>query len=144
MNDCLTKPVKKDERAEVLTPGDIPVDVVHIDVLPTIPLLFDEAKLIDSFDGDRDFTKSMLSDAVIEIPKGVNDLQTLCRGRDLEAIRLQAHKIKGMAANLCLAVLREIAYKIEIAAKNGSLESAVALFPELEQTAHMTLKEIRG
>ena len=148
MNDYLTKPVKKERLAQVLarwlTSGDISVETaIHTSILPNIRLLFDEATLIENFNGDLAFTKSILSEAVIEIPNGVNKLQTLCRGSDLDAIHLQAHTIKGMATNLCMPVLRDIAYKIEIAAKNGSLESAVELFPELEQTAQMTLKEIR-
>jgi HPt (histidine-containing phosphotransfer) domain-containing protein len=107
------------------------------------PMLFDKVELLDHFDGDEEFAQSILDDALTEIPKEVEGLIALCGGEDLQAIRLLAHTIKGMAANLCTNALRDIALKIETAAKNDDLESARGLLPKLEQTTRMTLGEIR-
>lgn len=106
------------------------------------PLLFDKAELLHNFDGDEDFAQSILQDALTEIPKYVESLQECCQGEDLQAIRLQAHTIKGIAANLCTPALRDIAYKMETASRNGDVASARELLPELVQTARMTLGAI--
>ena len=106
--------------------------------------LFDRAQLLENFDNDEEFAKSILDDAGTEIPKEVEGLKALCKGEDLEAIRRSAHTIKGMAANLCTPALHEICFKIESAAKDGDLESARALLSELEQTTKATLEAIRG
>jgi len=104
--------------------------------------LFDRVQLLENFDNDEEFAESILNDAGTEISKEVERLKALCAGEDLVAIRMNAHTIKGMAANLCTPALCEICFKIETVAKNGDLESARALLPELEQTAKNTLVAI--
>jgi CheY-like chemotaxis protein len=150
MDDYLSKPVKKDELSLILEkwqkPGDqkdSPIQDQSQVVLPGT-ILFDKVQLLENFDGDEDFAKSILEDAVKEIPKDVEELKALCEGEDLQAIRILAHTIKGMAANLCTPALWALASKIETAAKESDPESARKLFPELQQTARMTLEEIKG
>ena len=157
MDDYLSKPVKKEDLSMVLekwlkpqTPeqnrGDTSVQAPagKTGDPEGAPLLFDEAALLDNFDGDMDITRSILEDALTEIPKDIGKLQEHCQREDMQVIRLQAHTIKGMAANLCTPALRDIAYKIETAAKNGDMVSVRELLPELEQTTRMTIEAIRG
>ena len=112
-----------------------------LDAAPEYPL-FDETELLDNFDYDVDFAKSILADAITEIPKDVIQLHEFCLGGTVQAVHHQAHTIKGMAANLCTPALREIALKIEMAAKEGDLKSSCGLLPELEQTAQSTISAI--
>lgn len=107
-------------------------------------LLFDEAELLANFDGDADVAQSIRDAALTEIPKEFDRLKDVCGGEDIQAIRRQAHNIKGMAANLCLPALRDIAYQMETAAKNGDGVSAKGLLPALEQTTRLTIEAIRG
>ena len=107
------------------------------------PLLFEKATLLDNIGGDEDIAQSILKDALTEFPQHVKMLQQYSQGDDTQAIRFQAHTIKGMAANLCTPALRDIAHKIETASKNSDLSSARALLPELVQTTRMTLDAIR-
>ncbi|MEI6703286.1 MAG: Hpt domain-containing protein [Deltaproteobacteria bacterium] len=104
--------------------------------------LFDRKQLLENFDNDEEFAESILNDAGTEIAKEVERLKALCVGEDLAAISMNAHTIKGMAANLCTPALWEICFKVETAAKDGDLESARSLLPELEQTAKNTLEVI--
>ena len=157
MDDYLPKPVKKEDLSTVLekwlkpdapeqhagdTSAEAPAEKTN-DPQGTLSL-FDKAELLDNFDGDADIIKSILNDALTIIPKDVESLQEFCRGGDIQAIRQQAHNIKGMAANLRTPALRDIAYKIETAAKIGDVASARELLPELERTTRMTLEAIRG
>jgi HPt (histidine-containing phosphotransfer) domain-containing protein len=106
--------------------------------------LFDRAELLDNFDGDEELVQSLSDDAVTEIPKEVEKLQAAYGEGNCKAIHLQAHTIKGMSANLCTPALRDIAAKIETAAKEGDMDSVRLLLPELEQTAYQTVAVIRG
>ena len=106
--------------------------------------LFDKAELLDRFDGDEEFADSILEEALIEIPKYSAKLRECCDAGDLQSIRLEAHTIKGMAANLCTSSLRDIAYKIEEAGREGELEVARSHLAELEETALKTAEAIRG
>ena len=148
MDDYLAKPVKKDELAEVLEKWLKPVGHNEAPAQkagdpPDAHLLFDEAELLDHFDGDRDFAYSILDDGLQEIPEDIETLKKLCLGADTQTIRLQAHTMKGLAANLCTPALQEISLKIETAAKDGDMESTRELLPELERTALMTMEAIR-
>jgi len=148
MDDYLAKPVKKDELAEVLekwltsddhkdAPGQ------HMRSTAGRSLLFDESELLENFDGDRDFAQSILADALLEIPVEIKSLKELSAGADTQAIRLQAHTMKGLAANMCAPVLREICFKIETAAKDDDVESVRDLLPELERTSLLTTEAIK-
>jgi HPt (histidine-containing phosphotransfer) domain-containing protein len=50
--------------------------------------------------------------------------------------------MKGMAANISTPALQGICLRIETAAKDGDVESARGLLPELERTTLMTMKAI--
>jgi signal transduction histidine kinase/HPt (histidine-containing phosphotransfer) domain-containing protein/FixJ family two-component response regulator len=148
MNDYLTKPVKKEALAEVLDAwlragcSKEPPARENGDEKPDAHLLFDEAVLLQRLDNDRDFVRMILGETVKELPKLLEGLQTLCMGDDNGAIRRQAHTMSGMAANISTPQLRKICQKIETAAKDGDLESARNMLPELERTVQMTLAAI--
>jgi HPt (histidine-containing phosphotransfer) domain-containing protein len=145
MDDYLSKPMKKHELAEVLEKWlKVEAPAQNARDISGTALLFDETQLLANFDDDEDFAQSILKEGLVEIPKEVQNLQELCKSEDVQAIRLTAHTIKGMAANLCTPALRDVALKIETAIKNGDPESARELLVELERTALRTLEAIRG
>ena len=93
MDDYLSKPVKKEDLSMVLekwlkpeapeqnagdTSAEVPAGKMG-DPQGT-SLLFDEATLLDNFDGDMDIAQSILKDALTEIPKHVEMLQELLPG----------------------------------------------------------------
>ena len=148
MDDYLTKPVKKNELAEILLKWlparehhNVPLQEM---VTPRgIPLLFDEADMLNRVDNDRDFVRMILDESRQELPKQLEVMQELCRGTDAKAIRGLAHTMKGMAANISTGALRESAAKIEAAAKEDDLDSVRELLPELERTVVLTMEAIR-
>jgi len=156
MDDYLAKPVRKNQLAEVigkwLKAGDC--EDTHKDNRkaarrgkkgnPSGPfLLFDEAELLVNYDGYNDLAQSVLDEALQKIPEKINVLKELAAGDDTHAFHLQAHRIKGLAAIICAPALREIADKIETAAREGDVKSARKLFPELERTAFFTMEAIK-
>jgi HPt (histidine-containing phosphotransfer) domain-containing protein len=154
MDDYLSKPVKKKDLSMIIEKWLKPVaSEQSAGATPAAaktnepqgsPLLFDETELLANLDGDVDILKSILNAALTEIPKELDMLKEYCGGEDIQAIRRQAHNIKGMAANLCLPALRDIAYQMETAAKNGDGVSARELLPALEQTTRLAIEAIRG
>ncbi|MEI6206206.1 MAG: response regulator [Desulfuromonadales bacterium] len=155
MDDYLAKPMKKEELNEMLNIWvrlEAPMQIAGDDMADERagrmvdspgPCFFDEAQLLENFDGDKDFAISILNDGLAEIPIELNSVQELCKGEDVPTLRITAHTLKGMAANLCAPALRDAAYKVETAAKNDDLEAARGALPELERTALMTMEAIR-
>jgi len=145
MDEYLTKPVKKNELAEILLKW-LPTSDHEMapPQVPVTPLLFDEADLLRRMDNDRDFVRMILDESSKELIKQLEELRELCRGTDSKAIRRLAHTMKGMAANVSTTALCDIAYKIETVAKDGDLASVRELLPELELTVQMTMEVIKG
>ncbi len=148
MNDYLSKPVKKEELDEVLEKWLKQIDKSNNPVQKPaepsdVPMLFDRADMLDRLDNDHAFVQMILEEMLLELPQQLQELRELCLGGDATAIRLQAHTMKGLAANVSTAVLREICFEIEKAAKEGDVESARVLLPELERATLMTIEAIR-
>lgn len=144
MDDYLTKPVKKENLAEMLKKW-LKLDTRRDDVSMQSEanssdtlLLFDSGELLENFGGDRDFTQSILSDALLEIPQDIAKLKELAAGEDMQRIRLHAHTMKGLAANICAPALRKICLEIETAAKDGDVKFVRELLPDLERVSLMT------
>ena len=149
MDDYLAKPVNKEELAAVfnkwLKIGDNKETAVHrVEDLQGTLIVFDVAELLGNFDGDQEFARNILTDALLEIPEDIARLKELVAGTDMRAIRYQAHTMKGLSANICAPALREISFVIETAAKDGDLESARRFLPDLEQTGLMTMDAIES
>jgi HPt (histidine-containing phosphotransfer) domain-containing protein len=106
-------------------------------------MLFDKEQLLEDIGGDDELVQKVLDCAAGEIPKEVEKLRLCCLGSDTEAIRIQAHGIKSIAADLYALELRESCAKVETAAKEGDFALAVAFFPELVQVAQMTVAALR-
>ena len=105
-------------------------------------MLFDKVQLLEDIGGDDELVQRVLDCAAAEIPKEVELLRVCCAGSDTEPIRLKAHGIKSIAADLYASDLREICAQVEAAGKNGDLEHARALLPELERVARATVEAL--
>ena len=155
MDDYLSKPVKKEglavifekwlkEEAREHAADEAPEGTGDQESAATGTALIDTVELLNNFAGEEEFAQSILHDALTEIPKSVASLQESCAGGDTGKIGLTSHTIKGMAAYLCTPALREIALKMESAAKEGDLNAARELLPELERLSLETVEAIRA
>ncbi len=104
-----------------------------------IIMLFDREQLLEDIGGDDELVQTIMDSASAEIPKEIEKLIACCTGGDTESIRLKAHGIKSIAADIYASDLRECCANIEAAAKEGDLQRALALLPELEQVARLTV-----
>lgn len=123
------------------------MDAVENKKLATSPpngsKLFDKADMLSRMDGDHDFVGMILEESSEELQKLLEVLIDLCRGDDAKAIRIHAHTMKGMAANISAAPLRDVAARIESAAMMDDLVTVWELLPELERTVVLTVEAIR-
>ena len=63
----------------------------------------------------------------------LKSLREAVQAGDLEQTRIQAHTIKGAAANISAWRMREIAGKLEELSRDGELEGAADLLERLEK-----------
>jgi CheY-like chemotaxis protein len=149
MDDYLSKPVKKEELGAMIEKwfaigAHQNVAVQGKVVQPDAPPFFDETDMLERMENDHDFVRMILDSSLLELPKLLDGLRDVSLGNDAVTLRRQAHTIKGVAANISAAALKEICLKFETAAKDGGSASARELLPELERTVAMTIEAIRN
>ncbi|HIJ81660.1 MAG TPA: response regulator [Desulfuromonadales bacterium] len=149
MNDYLSKPVRREELLAAIN-AVVKSGISAADGSEQLPaateevsvLLFDEAALLERFEGDRDFIGMILGDAYQDISGQLEQIRELSSGDDRITIRRLAHTMKGLAATIGTEPLRSAALMVETAAKEGEMDSVRELLPELERQVALTLEII--
>ncbi len=131
MNEYLSKPVTLDALREVLARNGLTKDLPKTASADAFPAL-DPAALQRSSENDRRFEEEMLTLFLSDTGKRLDILRRLTgEAKDLPAIRIEAHTIKGSCGNIGAKAMQEAAYKLEIQAAEGRAEGLAELFDRL-------------
>ena len=157
MDDYITKPLRRKNLLEITarwtgtTQGLMPASGPDSeDVIPStqkqnkeavpvpLPISQDESpmnfqKLLNEFQGDRDFLFEMLGDLFYDIRRQIKVIGNALPEGDAEAVRRELHSIKGGAANICAEPLSGIAHELERMCRSGSLAQGPMVFENLKQ-----------
>ena len=95
--------------------------------------VFDRVALQQRLMGDQALMEAILADFLEQIPGQLAVLHTSVEQGDTTAAGAQAHRIKGVAANVAAHRLHEIALVMERAAKAGDEARLRQLLPEIDQ-----------
>jgi CheY-like chemotaxis protein/nitrogen-specific signal transduction histidine kinase len=155
MSDYLTKPVNRNELgnaislwlqvsrdATVAAPPETADRVLSAQDIPAVEL-FNEDDILDRLDHDLEFVQSILEESLQDIPLHVARLKEISSSDELKVIRLEAHTLRGLAANISAFALKKVAQEMEAAALEGNFAVAGKLLPELEECTRLTLEVIR-
>lgn len=97
------------------------------------PAVFDAVEFDDRLLHDDDLKQDVTDTFLEEMPGEIARLKSLVTARDLPQSTVQAHKIKGAAANVSGRALSAHALAMEQAGKAGDLDSMRGALPELER-----------
>ena len=128
MNDFLSKPVEIEQLAEVLAkwipaPERRGAASTTEPATPEVePAVFDAEALLNRLMGDRQLAGSIVHGFLEYVPSQLEDLRKRLVERDAAGARLQAHALKGSAANVSAGSLRVVALRMEQAAEAGKLD----------------------
>lgn len=90
--------------------------------LPAEPINFDA--FVDRCMGDREFALQVLGEFQSQMPGELDRLAECVQRRDMTNLSSRAHTIKGLAANISAEGLREVAYRLEQAARTADVSAA--------------------
>ncbi len=93
---------------------------------------WDRARLLENVEHDLDLLAMLVEGFREEVDDQVELIEAALAGSDAEALRTQAHALKGMAANVGAEALREAALAMENSAKHGELPACDAALPGLK------------
>jgi CheY-like chemotaxis protein/HPt (histidine-containing phosphotransfer) domain-containing protein len=137
MDDYLTKPIQPRSLTEVIGRWVDKQDSVKPEVPSVEPVkeeeVFDKTGFLERLGGDESLFRKLLSMFFNDAPIQIERIQQHLKDEDLAGMRLRAHSLNGATANLGANALQKAASEIEAAAKNGDLDRARELVPNLQK-----------
>jgi len=143
MNDYISKPICPDELRSMLV-RYVSANIRQISAkdkqaqgcnCSLTKDIFDPQAFANRLDGDEKVLKRIIKDIPRHIAGQIEKLKTASERKDTESIRLHAHTIKGMCANISAHKLRDKAHEIEVAGKEGRTDMIHSLIDQLELEA---------
>ncbi len=141
MDDYMSKPLRKKELLEMLDKWVIEklrsMDKTDQGLLKEIiienedPMDFELA--VEEFGRDKGFLMKVVDGFLENVTVQIGAIQQSIENGDTEALRKEAHKIRGGAVNLTAMPLSVVAEKLEKHAKSGKMEGAGQVFAEFEE-----------
>ena len=104
---------------------------------------FDSAGMLRRMDGNTHLAAVVVQAFLEDVPRRMDALRKLVDCGDSDGAAVEAHSIKGAAANVGGNALRAKAYAMEMAADAGDLCSVRAAIPELQQKVHELERAIK-
>ncbi|MBW2609114.1 MAG: response regulator [Deltaproteobacteria bacterium] len=92
--------------------------------------------MLEEFRGDKETLVEILEDFLEDVRGQLGNMRQALADKDAEAIRKQAHAIKGGAANMSAEALSGTAHELEKVGKAGALENGTKVFERLEKEFH--------
>jgi PAS domain S-box-containing protein len=139
MNDYLAKPILSKQLTEILTKW-LAAPVGSLCTPEALPegspaeakVVFDEESMLGRLADDRVLARELVSAVLQETPARLASLRTLIAEDDFSNVKLQAHTLKGSAANLSAEALCEVASAMQQAGTAGDRKQCSELLPRLE------------
>ncbi|QDF65589.1 response regulator [Shewanella sp. SNU WT4] len=155
MNDYLSKPLQESEISLVLSRWLMQIEansVIDINPDKALPMnsqlppplsavagvksageVFNSAAALRTMSGDKQLLAEVLAMFVLEMQEYEDTVGRSIEHCDFTELRNCTHTIKGVAANLAMPVLSELAKQVELAAKHEDQSLVDVLGPELLQ-----------
>lgn len=146
MNDYLTKPLTLQALQNTLEKYLPTLDMQKpkdAEISSASSAVFDLDGFLKRIGGDRELAVTICRGVVEGAEMTLAKLEEVCDAGDAAAIQLQAHSIKGAAANIGAEALCEIAATMEAAAQQSNMPESRALLPQLKIAYTESLKVIR-
>jgi len=99
-------------------------------------------KIVESYDDDKEFIESLLSDILKDSKERINHILTAVKDDNFQEILLHAHSIKSMASSVYAHKLRNAGYQLEIAIKQKLTDNIPLLVSELSSQFHALIEYI--
>ncbi|MDZ7696868.1 MAG: Hpt domain-containing protein [Deltaproteobacteria bacterium] len=81
---------------------------------------------------DKGFLKDLLYEFIHDMPAQLTTLRADIEKRDLEALRQDAHRLKGSSRTITANAMADVAYALEMMGKNDDLSGAESALKRLK------------
>lgn len=106
--------------------------------------VFDRSQMLERLGNDEELLVEILDLFVQDAPTQLANLTTAIQTREDELVTRHAHTLKGQAANIAAARMKEVSYEMETAAREGDLDRATTLLPRVQEVFDELLEALRS
>ncbi|MFH1132555.1 MAG: response regulator [Pseudomonadota bacterium] len=149
MDDFVSKPVKKGDLEGVLRRWVKPEkqgsgqkqenEKVSSEQKKEVPV-FDANEMLERYDGDAGLLKEVMDLFAMNTPTRIQEIDEALSTGDKTVLMRHAHSLKGAASVVGAERLKESAFEMELAAKDGDLKKIVALLASVRTEFHKLQK----
>lgn len=108
-------------------------------------MIYNLDKIQEMAEGDEEFTISVISVFLDEVPADLYELEKSLGLKDYEAVYKLAHKIKPNVDLLGMEQARAVALQIETLGRNGENNGEIErLLPLLKKDIHQVISELKN
>lgn len=132
MNGYLAKPVGAEDIRQALTDALSGAEAVVASATESVPQVLNEIWLLEKARGNREFLKKLFTVFIEKQPETLETLRRAVTTGDLRDVAFLAHTLKGGSATMGAEILKERAFALEKAAKDGDQSLAVLEMANLE------------
>jgi len=115
-----------------------------LDDTPKTPSTWDEKALLRAVGGKPERVKKITQKFIASLPQLKDELTEAYSKRDLDALKLSAHSLKGSAANLHVNQVSRTAASIEESVKKEKWEPMAEQLSQLEEDVSNAIEHING
>jgi HPt (histidine-containing phosphotransfer) domain-containing protein len=102
-----------------------------VELAPEIRRVLDVEGTLENLGGDPELYQELVEFFMEIAPQQLDDLEAAVTSGDVAAVDLQAHAMKGGAANVGAVRVSAASRELEMLAKDGSLDGAAELFAKI-------------
>ncbi|MDY6971928.1 MAG: response regulator [Thermodesulfobacteriota bacterium] len=105
--------------------------IVNTQFIKSVPMNFEKA--VEEFEGDEDFLMEVIEGFLANVKTQIGVIRQGIADSNADAVRKEAHSIKGGAANLTADELSEVALELENMGKTENLDGGIETLERLEK-----------
>ncbi|CAM9903633.1 unnamed protein product, partial [Chrysoparadoxa australica] len=106
--------------------------------------LINPTKILFEFEDDFDIFEELVIDYQEQSGDLISQMETSIKNGDSEALRISAHTLKGIVSNFYSEKLRQSAFVLEEAGKNGDFSDTQSFYDEFISLNKMVIEELRA
>lgn len=104
---------------------------------------FNKNLVIENFTGDEDILLELISQVFASFDKLMESISNAIEKKDGQALKINAHTIKGFASSFYAEPFREMAFKLEQMGAKNNFENTRDLYNQLKSLVDNFLQELK-
>ncbi|MGE5404562.1 MAG: PAS domain S-box protein, partial [Candidatus Saccharibacteria bacterium] len=129
MDGYVTKPINNDELFKVI--NDLTSQNKVGPQAERVLNILDRKALLERVEGDKQFMDDILKTFLQDAPQKLAEIKTAFASRDYTIIERLAHSLKSSSAYVCADSLKNMAFKLELAARKENYDDSMQAYEKL-------------